>query len=182
MVSRDTAFQTIRPGAGSETGDFVKKTFGPATVERLETDVRFLFNFFSHQNRHPTHVSVSADSSSSRQENLCIFCHDEVGLLHYLLFAWKLMEASVEAFMEAVEAVEASMKASMELASTKASTEASMEVVEASTEVTSTGASTKASMEVTSTNASSKAPMEVTSTNASTRKASTKTRPRIFRF
>ena len=27
-VSRDTAFQEIRPGAGSETGDFVKEKLG----------------------------------------------------------------------------------------------------------------------------------------------------------
>ena len=35
-VSRDTAFQEIRPGAGFETGDFRSRKFGGATVvERL---------------------------------------------------------------------------------------------------------------------------------------------------
>ena len=35
-MSRDTVFQEIRPGAGFETGDFVKeKGVGGATVERL---------------------------------------------------------------------------------------------------------------------------------------------------
>ena len=34
-VSRDTAFQEVRPGAGFETGDFVAETLGGATVERL---------------------------------------------------------------------------------------------------------------------------------------------------
>ena len=75
------------------------------------------------------------------------------GLLHYLIFQWKLMKASVEASMEAMNAVEVFCEsfhgrygsfsakritqaiaiASVEAASTKASTEASMEVVEAST-------------------------------------------------
>ena len=88
------------------------------------------------------------------------------GLLHYLHFAWKLVKASVEAFtasMEAsteyMEAMEASMEASMEAMEAVEASMEDMEDMKASTEVTSTGASTKAftkaSMEVTST----KAPM-----------------------
>ena len=34
-VSRDTVFQEIRPGAGFETGDSVKRKEEGATVERL---------------------------------------------------------------------------------------------------------------------------------------------------
>ena len=37
-VSRDPAFQEIRPGAGLETGDFVKETLGGLTVERLHAE------------------------------------------------------------------------------------------------------------------------------------------------
>ena len=33
--ARDTLFQQIRPGAGFETGDFVKEMLGGATAERL---------------------------------------------------------------------------------------------------------------------------------------------------
>ena len=56
-----------------------------------------------------------------------------VGLLHSLHFAWKLMKASMEAFtasmeVEAMEAVDASMKASMEASIEVASTKASLEV------------------------------------------------------
>ena len=34
-VSRDTVFQEMRPGAGFETGGFVKKKVGGANAERL---------------------------------------------------------------------------------------------------------------------------------------------------
>ena len=44
-VSRDTVFEEVRPGAGFETGDFVKERLGGATVERLSggPPVRDLF-------------------------------------------------------------------------------------------------------------------------------------------
>ena len=38
-VSRDTVSREIRPGAGFETGDFVKEKLGGGIVERLEREV-----------------------------------------------------------------------------------------------------------------------------------------------
>ena len=48
-VARGTAFQKLRPGAGAgfETGDFVKKSQGGATVERLDGVCLFLAKAFS---------------------------------------------------------------------------------------------------------------------------------------
>ena len=40
-VSVDTVAQETRPGAGLETGDFVKENLGGATVERLSRGVAF---------------------------------------------------------------------------------------------------------------------------------------------
>ena len=84
-------------------------------------------------------------------QNLC-------GLLHYLLFAWKLMKASVEAFTATIEATrEASIGA---IESVEDSTE-DMKDIKSSTEVTSKEGFTKASiktfMEVSCTKASIKA-------------------------
>ena len=91
--------------------------------------------------------------------------------MHQLHFAWKLVKASVEAFitcveapMEDMEAMEASIESSMEAMEAVHASMEDMGGMKASTEVTSTGASTKASTEVTftgaSTNASTKASME----------------------
>ena len=43
----------------------------------------------------------------------CFFCFCPIGLLHYLLFAWKFMKASVEASTASMETSIASMKASI---------------------------------------------------------------------
>ena len=43
----------------------------------------------------------------------CFFCCCPIGLLHYLLFAWKFMKASVEASTASMETSIASMKASI---------------------------------------------------------------------
>ena len=41
-VSRDTVVQEIRPGAGFETGDFVKETLGGLRLHRGTTHLRFV--------------------------------------------------------------------------------------------------------------------------------------------
>ena len=54
-VSRDTVLQKIRPGAGFETGDFVKEKLGGATVERLFATARgFAGEGFDHPAFYPS--------------------------------------------------------------------------------------------------------------------------------